>query len=207
MIVVGAGGHSKELLDVLIVNGETNLYFYDDISKSLLACVYGTFPIIKSEQDAGLCFEKDSRYVLGIGGTKVRMQLAEKMNRLGGNLTSVISNKASVSKYDVTLGDGVNIMQQVIIQPSVRVGQGTLINANTMIHHDSYIGRYCEIGPAVVVTGNCTIGDFSFIGAGAILKPGIKIGSAVIVGAGAVVIHDIPDNTTVVGIPAKSLQK
>jgi acetyltransferase-like isoleucine patch superfamily enzyme len=49
--------------------------------------------------------------------------------------------------------------------------------------------------------------DDCWIGAGAIILPGVKIGKMAIVGAGAVVTKDVPDNTTVVGIPAKAVRK
>ena len=48
--------------------------------------------------------------------------------------------------------------------------------------------------------------DDCWIGAGAIILPGVKIGKMAIVGAGAVVTKDVPDNTTVVGIPAKKIE-
>ncbi len=41
------------------------------------------------------------------------------------------------------------------------------------------------------------------IGAGAVILGNLKIGNNVIIGANAVVTHDIPDNCTAKGIPAK----
>ena len=208
MLIIGAGGHAKEVFDVLYNNGEKNLFFYDDISANSPVDIFNQFPVITTIEEAMDYFKKtDNRFVLGVGGTEIRKQLSDKIISLGGQLTSVISMRAYVSAYDVSLGSGVNIMHNVTIQPSVKIGEGTLINANVIIHHDTDIGKFCEIGPASVITGNCTIGDFSFIGAGAILKPGVKLGCNVVVGAGAVVINDIPDNTTVTGIPAKPVKE
>jgi len=48
-----------------------------------------------------------------------------------------------------------------------------------------------------------TLGDNIFIGSGAKILGDIKIGNNVKVGANAVVIKDVPDNSTVVGIPAR----
>ena len=165
------------------------------------------FPILKNEKELLTCFERDNRFVLGIGGNFLRKTFSIKMRNLGGQLISVISNKSTISKFDVKLDSGVNLMHGVTIQPSVQVGEGSLINANSIIHHDCVIGNYCEIGSGVIITGKCIVDDFSFIGAGAILKPGIRIGQNAIIGAGAVVIENVAANTTVVGTPAKPLKK
>jgi acetyltransferase-like isoleucine patch superfamily enzyme len=76
-----------------------------------------------------------------------------------------------------------------------------------VIHHDSRIGVFTEIAPLAVITGHVKIGDYSFIGANATVLPDLTVGSYVIVGAGAVVTRNIPDNTVVTGIPAKTAKK
>ncbi|QOL26502.1 serine acetyltransferase [Thalassotalea sp. LPB0316] len=52
-----------------------------------------------------------------------------------------------------------------------------------------------------------TLGDNIFIGAGAKIIGGIKVGNNVNIGANAVVVKDVPDNVTVVGIPARIIKK
>jgi carbonic anhydrase/acetyltransferase-like protein (isoleucine patch superfamily) len=66
------------------------------------------------------------------------------------------------------------------------------------------IGSNCVIGHNVILHG-CTIGDNSLIGMGAILLNGSKIGAGSLVGAGALVTEGktFPDNSLIVGSPAK----
>ncbi len=52
-----------------------------------------------------------------------------------------------------------------------------------------------------------TIGDHAWIGGSAVILGGISIGEGAIVGAGAVVTRDVPDNTTVVGNPARAIKR
>lgn len=70
------------------------------------------------------------------------------------------------------------------------------------------IGKNCSIISNVTIglrneRSFPVIGDNVFIGAGARILGGICIGDRVKVGANAVVIQDVPDDVTVVGIPAK----
>ena len=55
--------------------------------------------------------------------------------------------------------------------------------------------------------GRSTIGNNAWIGGSAIILGGISIGDGAIVGAGAVVTRDVPDNTTVVGNPARAVKR
>lgn len=206
MLIIGAGGHAKEILEVLTDNGEEKLFFYDDLQSNTALKVFNQFSVLKNQKEVSVYFKNiDRKFVLGLGGTKVRMLLADRLSAFGGELDSVISKRAHISNYDTLIGEGINVMQNVTIQPSVKIGKGCLINANTNIHHDTTIGSYCELGPSVVITGRCIIGDFTFIGSGAILMPGITIGENVIVGAGAVVTKSVGDNVRVAGIPARPI--
>ncbi|MEO8413530.1 MAG: acetyltransferase [Ginsengibacter sp.] len=208
MLIIGAGGHAKELLDILNFNGEEEIFFYDDVARNSDSKLFNTYRILKNTKEAAAYFQEgDKRFLLGTGGTKIRKVLADKFGLLGGKISQVISKRAYISAFDVFIGEGVNIMHNVTIEPSVTVGKGSLINLNSTIHHDSSIGEYCEIGPGVCITGNCRIGDFTFIGSGVIITPNITVGNNVVIGAGSVVTNDIQDNTTVVGIPAKALNK
>lgn len=82
-----------------------------------------------------------------------------------------------------------------------------------IIHHSSVIGFNATIFHQVTIAGDINrggsaiIGDNCIIGSGAKIIGGVKIGNNVKIGANSVVIYDIPDNCTVVGIPAKIVKK
>jgi sugar O-acyltransferase (sialic acid O-acetyltransferase NeuD family) len=207
VLVIGAMGHAKEILDVLDKqNGLSNLVFFDNVTPRLPERLYDTFPIIRTDAEAKEIFEKDPAYILGIGGCLVRYKLTQRMNELGGRLTSVISNTASIGNFNVYLGEGLNIMHGTFISNDVSIGTGSLINANSLIHHDVSVGQFCEISPGAVLTGSVQIGDFTSIGSGAVILPKVKVGANVIIGAGAVVTKDVSDNSVAVGVPAKANQ-
>jgi sugar O-acyltransferase (sialic acid O-acetyltransferase NeuD family) len=204
MLIIGAGGHAKELLGIFHqMNKTDNLFCFDDVNKHIDNMLLGISPILKNEEEVRRLFRKDSAFVVGVGSPQVRSFLAQKFLRLGGRLTSIISPDARVGRLNVFLGDGLNIMAGAIVTQNISLGVGTLINANATVHHDCKIGEYCELSPGCHLLGNVKIGARSFVGAGAVILPNNVIGSDVIIGAGAVVTKDIANGMTVKGVPAK----
>ncbi|MGO4292722.1 acetyltransferase [Chitinophaga sp. RAB17] len=205
MLVVGARGHAKEILQILVSRYTlSELRFFDNINPETL--LYKQFKVIKSFNELSIFLKQYPDFVLGIGGPTNRKMLSTKLEELGGNLVSVISENALIGTFDVSLGKGLNIMNNVFISNSVEIGMGSLLNYGSNIHHDVKIGAFCEISPKVQVLGNVEIGDNCFVGAGATLLPKVKVGNNVIIGAGALVTKNIPDNVVVVGVPARSIR-
>jgi len=208
MLIVGAKGHAKELLDVLEKNGlRDRLFFYDDVSEDIIGNLYGKYTIIKSTDELKNLHIDNKQFALGIGNPFNRRKMADKFKKLGWELISVISNNIIIGNYNIILGVGLNIMHNVFISNDVIIGEGTLLNNSSLLHHDVQIGKYCEISPRVCLTGGVLLGDFTFIGASSVIIPKIKIGKNCIIGAGSVVNKDIPDNSLAVGVPAKVIKE
>ncbi len=208
MLVIGAKGHAKEVLEIFYQKRELeSLYFFDDMNPELPDFIFTNFKLLKSIDAAKELFIKDSNFVLGLGNPLIRYKLSQKFLAVGGILSSIISPFAHIGHYDVILGRGVDVMTNVIITNSVNIGEGTLLNRNVNVSHDVVIGKYCELAPSVNISGNCTIGNFCNFGTGAVVLPKITIGDNVIVGAGAVVTENIANNSLVVGVPAKVIKK
>lgn len=204
MIIVGAKGFAKEVLEVLHqLNQLDHLVFYDDVNEDAPAFLYGQFPVLRNKEAAAHYFKTvDNRFTIGIGNPVLRKRLALEFEAMGGVFTSTISPLAQIGYYGTTIGTGCNIMTGTVLTNDVKIGEGVLINLNCTVGHDSEIGNYVELSPGVHVSGNCIIGDYCNIGTNATILPKITIGENVIIGAGSVVTKDIPDNCLVVGIPA-----
>ncbi|MEI2296932.1 gamma carbonic anhydrase family protein [Ensifer sp. MJa1] len=114
----------------------------------------------------------------------------------------------------VEIGDEVGIWFGVTLRGDnepIRLGARTNIQENVVIHVDPgfpvTIGEGCTIGHGAIIHG-CTIGENSLIGMGATVLNGAKIGRNCLVGANALVTEgkEFPDNSLIVGAPAKAIR-
>ena len=203
MIVIGAGGFAKQLIDIMCeAFPHTALSFYDDTDASP-GIFLNKFDVLKTPSEAKEVLTMDPAFVLGLSGPRNREIMANKFLAMGGELTSVISRHAQVSNFDSTIGKGVTILSHVVIESSVEIGPGCLLNLNCLVTHDSKVGAFCEFGPGVIICGHAHIGNNVFIGAGAIVLPNVNIEDNVVIGAGAVVNRNVGPGQKVMGIPAK----
>lgn len=204
MLIVGAKGFAKEVLEIFHQKGETeNLCFYDDTTPDFPNELYGKFKVLKSLEEAEKYFENiDSQFTIGIGNPHLRKILAEKFEKIGGQLTSAISKFAEIGSFGIVIGDGGNILSGVKISNDVKIGKGTMIYYNAVITHDVTIGDFCEISPSVNILGRAKVGNFVQIGSGSIIFPDVEIGDYAIIAAGSVVRNSVPGNVMVAGIPA-----
>jgi sugar O-acyltransferase (sialic acid O-acetyltransferase NeuD family) len=207
MIIIGSKGLAKELLSQLAWNDElNNIFLFDNVSLNVPNKVFEKFQVLTSFSELEKHFLTNSNeFCLGVGDIQARFDLAEKVKSIGGKLSSVISKQALIGRYDVKVGSGVTILAQSIITASVDIGEGSLINKAVIISHDAKIGVYCVLSPGVKVLGGVTIGMKTEIGTNAVILPGVSVGSNCVIGAGAIVNRNVPDNTTVVGVPAKPI--
>jgi sugar O-acyltransferase (sialic acid O-acetyltransferase NeuD family) len=140
----------------------------------------------------------DNQVIVGIGDNETRIQELAGLQ----NVATVIHRDASVSS-SASLGEGTVVFAQAAINPDSTIGRGCIINTGATIDHDCNLDDGVHISPGANIGGGVTIGTCSWIGIGASVKHGVTIGRHVTVGAGAAVVSDIPDNVTVVGVPAK----
>jgi acetyltransferase EpsM len=196
MILFGASGHCKSVIDISESVNEPISYILDDNPKT--DTLFGiSVRKLSVENDY-----KNEKCVIAIGNNKVRKSLSLKLHFA---FATLIHKTASVSKRS-TLGCGTVVMAKAIINAAVIIGKHCIINSAAVIEHDCYIEDYVHISPNASLAGEVIVGEGAHIGIGACVLQGIKIGKWATIGAGAVVIKDVPDYAVVVGNPAKIIK-
>ncbi len=206
IIIIGAGGHSKILIDILEENNEFKIVGLLDDNKITHGRYVLDYKILGNVESINNYDPKNTRFVLSIGNNQVRRKLFNKITSLGYVPENVISKNAIISKY-AKLGNGLVINAGVNIHPDVNIQDNVIIGMNATISHDTVVENDVHISPGVHLTGSVYVETGSDIGTGTVVIPSVRIGRDSIIGAGAVVTKDIESYSVAVGTPAKIIKK
>ena len=188
--IIGAGGLGREIRN-LTERHHRFAGFFDDVSQE--QDYLGTLQDIAPKSDY--------TFLIALGSPQAKKQVAEKLAHLELNYINLVS-RHSILPPDALQGQGIVVCDGVVGTVNIRLGSHVLLNLNVTVGHDVTLGDYCSVMPGANISGGATIGAAALIGSGAVILQGITIGNNARVGAGAVVTKDVPDNTTVVGVPA-----
>lgn len=203
IIMIGGGGHSQVVLDILLRRSEYNVVGILD-PKIKPGETTLDIPILGNDSYLNTISPEEYNLALGIGMLRdftQRYQIYLQYKQRGFQFPNIIHPHSQIGSH-VTLSDGIQIMGGVVINPSAHIGANTILNTSSVIEHDCIIEDGTHIAPGAVLGGQVHIGKNCLIGLGSRVLPGIKIGNQVTIGAGAVVTKDIPNGQTVYGVPA-----
>ncbi|MBW4827968.1 MAG: acetyltransferase [Clostridiaceae bacterium] len=206
IVLIGGGGHSKVIIDIIRSTNEYKVLGITEKSsnsKEILG-----IPIIGSDDMLEDIYKKGVEYAFicvgAIGDMGLRNKLYKKAKSIGFKIPTLIHKHAVVSSYS-NIGEGTCLMAGTIINPNVKIGKNSIINTGSIIEHDCVIKDNVQISPGTILAGNVKVNNDTFIGMGTKVIQGLTIGSNVTIGAGSVVIKNVESNTKVAGVPARVL--
>lgn len=149
---------------------------------------------------------------------------------------NALIRSGSVIYSDIKIGVNFRTGHNVLIRENTEIGDNVLVGTNSVVENSCKIGSNVSIQTGVYITTNTTIEDEVFmgphsvttndkymqvgaeligptvkkrarIGANAVLLPGIIVGEEAVIGSGAVVVKDVRAQATVVGNPAREIQR
>ena len=206
IIIVGASGFGREVLAVIESINEKEpvwnvLGFIDDNLNALngFDIPYRVLGRISEWQPT----DKEE-YVLAIAAPRTKEKLVPTLKEKGARFATIIAPTSIVGKR-TKVGEGVVMFDQVGISVDVTIGDFVFFNALDGIGHDVVIGDYCTFGPKVCISGQTKMGKCVNVGALASTFPGIEVGDYATIGMNSSAIRKVKPNTTVMGVPAKSI--
>jgi acetyltransferase EpsM len=202
LLIWGAGGHGKVVLDVARSTGrfERIAFLDDDDTKAGLTFCDCQIEVGHEE----LHRFTGSGFVIAVGDNRTRARCFSRA--LGNGLSpAALVHSTAVIAPSASIGSGTVVMPGAIVNAGAVIGEDCIINTGAIVEHDCRIESHVHISPRVVLGGAVSVGSFAHVGIGAVVLPGAVVGEAAIVGAGAVVLKEAPARCTVVGVPAKAL--
>lgn len=200
IILIGAGGHSKAMQDIISVHPNYKLYAVIDEVFDQTTIREGIIQANTSFLD-GLDV-KNYKFCIAIGDNLVRKKLFDHFKIPIRQYITLIHPSAVISST-ASVGYGTVVLPHAVINANAKIGNHGIINTNAIVEHDNRIADYVHISPSATLAGTVKVGQGAHIGSNATVIPMKKIGKWATVGAGTVVINDIDDHATAVGVPAK----
>lgn len=212
LIIIGAGGHGREVLSVVdAINATVDArpwrvlgFVADDpVTGEALRRVERTGQRVIGTIDEAAEAHPGCHVVVAIGEPLARADVAARAQRSGLVLAPALVHPSSSVGIDVVLGPGVVVQAGSHLTTNVRLGAGVQVNVSCSVSHDVELRDHVTLSPGCRLTGGVVVGHGAFFGVGAVVAPGIVIGAHARVGAGSVVLHDVPAGETVHGAPAR----
>jgi sugar O-acyltransferase (sialic acid O-acetyltransferase NeuD family) len=197
--IIGAGGHGKVVLDIINKSEQYQAAAFLDDDSNLHNETINGLKVLGGSKEA---LADNKAVIIAVGNNKIREKLFNLMKRNKIELINASHPNSVINTY-TSLGNGIVVAAGAVINPNAVIEDNVIINTAVTVDHDCIIEKHVHLSPGVNLGGNVTVRRGAHIGIGATVLPGIKIGKNSVVGAGAVVTKDVPDDVTVVGVPAK----
>lgn len=198
LIIFGAGGHAKVVIETARKCGYRPVVIYDDNLKTNGAEVAGV-PVKGSIVE--LNHELFGQAFIAIGSNRVRKMIFNRFKNL--SWPTLLHPAAYVSPAAQT-GCGTIVCAGAVVQPDVVIGSQVIINTSASIDHECVIGDFAHVCPGCTLAGGSQVGEGTMLGTASCMIPLIRVGGWCEIAAGSVVVRNLADNMKAAGVPARS---
>lgn len=208
VLIVGASGHSKVIIDIIHKTKAYNIVGFIDSYKKKGDTVYG-YKILANFSDIDDIILNYDIFgiIMGIGDNHTRKKCKEKISKISSSIKFVpVVHPNAVLANDIIVPDGTVIMAGVVINADAKLGEFCILNTNSSLGHDSIMKDYSSLAPGVTIGGNVKIGYCSAICLKASVINNVTIGKYTVIGAGAVVVSNIGPKSVAYGVPARFIR-
>jgi sugar O-acyltransferase (sialic acid O-acetyltransferase NeuD family) len=202
LLLCGAGGHAKVIVDVLRAAGEHREILFVDAKSELVGTTFLGYEVRRLDSIEDFQQSDCDSFLVSIGDNAARAMNYERLLRFGISPVTAIHPSAVVSP-SARIGHGTVVMPRAVINAQAQIGQNCIINSGAIVEHDCVIGDHVHVSPGAALGGGAILQSLVHVGLHASVLPGVSVGRSSVVGAGAVVVASVRDNVVVTGIPAR----
>lgn len=201
--IMGGGGHGRVVADCAEACGYDRVDVFDDAAARRAT---GPFAVVGTGSDLMKRHDDYDCVVVAIGDNRRRLECHRALEAAGAHMGTLIHPKAAVSRH-AKLGPGTVVFAGAVVNVGAELGRATIVNSGATVDHDCRLADGVHVAPGAHLAGGVEVGEGAWVGVGAAVREYVTIGNRVLVGAGATVVKSIADDLTVVGNPARPLER
>jgi acetyltransferase EpsM len=199
IVIYGAGGHGKSVLDLLNVLDTYRVVGFVDDGVPPGEVVMGV-PVLGNKDILPGLYQRGLRLAVnavgGIGNVNIRQLVFQRMTEVGFDFP-VIAHHSAFIESSAVLSPGVQVFPHAYVGSEVRVGFGSIVNTGAIVSHECVLGDLVNISPGAILAGGVEVRDGALIGMGVAINLQVRIGVGARVGNNATVNADVPDGGVV----------
>ena len=208
--IYGTGGMGREILVQL---EQMNLYqkrwniigFFDYFKRP--GTFVDNYPVLGGSEELNE-WKEPLDLIIGVGTPHIKKLVLEELHNEMLSFPSLVHPSVQIEDFQkINIGEGTIIGAGNIFTTNINIGKYVLVNLNCTIGHDVNIGDFSTILSGCHVSGNVNINNSSYMGTGSMVVNNVNVAEKAIIGAGAVVLNDVDAEATVVGVPARPINK
>lgn len=201
LLIIGAGGHAKVVIDVARAAGFEPIAALDPAA---VGEICNGVEVTGSDSLAPEFFARGTRMAaVAVGDNRLRCRIAERLQAIGFTFPRLVHPSAVVSG-SAKIGNGTIVMCNAVVNADASVGDFVIVNSAAIVEHDCVLGRGAHVAPGTRLGGGVRIGCCALMGIGSVARPRSTVGDYAVVGAGSTIISDIPAGCIAMGSPARA---
>lgn len=164
-------------------------------------------PVIPTEEAIQKLLPEDYAIFIAIGYTnrnEIKKLKYQYFADQGYHFPTYI-DKSAVTE-DALIGENCLILENVTVQPFVKVGNNVTIWSGSQICHHTTIDAHCYISPNATIAGFSHIKEQCFIGANAVIRDHITVEKKSVVGAGSLIMSDTSEDDIFFGLKSEAVE-
>ena len=201
LIIIGAGGYAKSVLDSIDYYNYRIKGFIDEYSDKKEHLGY---PII-AKKLIDIPEKEKYFYFIAVGSNVHRKVWYDRLKELGLRTINVVDKSAIISPQ-AKIGTGCFFGKLSVVNAGTTIHNDCIINTKALVEHGCEIFSHVNISPNAVVNGDVKVGTGSWVGSSSVTNGQLEIGEWSMIGSGAVVTKNVDSGVTVAGVPARVIK-
>jgi acetyltransferase EpsM len=211
VVILGGSGIGMIAASILEGSGKHEVVgFLNDVEPVGTAIgKFRQYNVVGTTDDLGKHLGDSTQVFIAYVGLQKEKETFQKIEKLGiskEQYVDVVHDTAVIPEGFCKIGKGVLFAPLSQLSPDVTISDNCILLANSFVGHDSFLDRFAHVATNAVVGANVHVGKAVHIGSNATIREKVKIGDYSLIGAGSVVLSDVPENSVVVGNPARVLK-